>query len=367
MSRSLPAGSVLVAVLIASLWSASCMRTVVRRLECKYDAEAAAASSKGKAPGHRGAVRSLQFTGDGTRIVASGNGGRVLLWDLKTGGSREVLSERDAPVSIAFAENQQALALAAAGQAELSLFDARRGEERGTIPAPVGGSLRPFPGHAFSRDGALIALAGKGHGITLWNIKVGQPEVELAGPGAPVGDLVFSPDDELLAVAAADGSVSFWSTESGEETRSFDPLGGTPVTAIDFSADGDRIAAAGAHGEVVVTGVSADEPGLVLEECDVAGREVRALRFSPSGKAVFGVKREGCEVQFVCIWDAETGDAVAAFEVPVTDAIDFNADGSMMATGGCGCEIILWDLEVGVPAEQLGASCRLEVEGGCDD
>jgi WD40 repeat protein len=358
---------VVAGALIACWSSASCMRTVVRGLECKYDAEAAAAASKGEVGGHRGTVRSLHFTADGTRIVSSGLGGRVLLWDLKTGASRAVLPEREGSVAIAFGENQQALALDPGDGDELELFDVRRGEARGSIPGAVGPGLRPFAGHAFSRDGALIAVAGEGDGITLWNIKVGQAEVELAGPGARVNDLCFSPDDELLAVAVADGSVSFWSTESGEQTDSIEPHGGAPIAAIDFSADGERIVAASADGEVVVTGVSASGPGRVLEECDVAGKTVRALRFSPSGKAVFGVKRDGCAVQFVCVWDVESGKAVAAFEVPVSDAIDFNADGSMMATGGCGCEIILWDLEVGIPSEQLGASCRLEVERGCDD
>jgi WD40 repeat protein len=366
MKRTVSAPVLVTVLLLSSGWTASCMSTVVRRLECTYDSEAAAATAEGEAGGHRGYVQSIAFTRDGTRIVSSGRGGRVLLWDLKTGASREVVPQRDGPVSLALAENQQALALVEEGRSEIGLFDLRRGEARASIPHSAIGGLRPFVGHAFSRDGALLAIAGEGNRITLWNIKVGQPELELDGVGTSAGDVVFSPDDELLAIAGADGSLQLWSTESGERVDTFEPHGGTPIQALDFSDDGQRIVSAAANGEVAVTSVSGGDVRLVLEECDVGGVAVRSVRYSPSGKAIFGVKRDDCLVQFVCVWDAETGDAVAAFEVPVGDAIDFAADGTMMATGGCGCEIIVWDLESGGPIGQLGASCRLEVEGGCD-
>lgn len=365
MTRSTGASAAITALILASLLLASCMTTVVRRLECQYD-EAAAAAAGEKASGHRGAVRSIAFTHDGTRIVSAGQGGRVLLWDLNTGASREIVPQRDGPVSLAFAENQQALVLAVRGQADLGLFDLRRGEGRASVPGGFAGGLRPFAGHAFSRDGALLAVPRAAGGITLWNIKVGQAEVELAGAGSGINDLCFSADDELLATAAEDGSVRILSVADGDEALKFEPHGGAPVTALALTGDGGRIATASADGEVVISEAATGARALVLEGCDAADGEMLALEFSPSGKALFGVEREGCDVQFVCVWDAESGDAVAAFEVPVTDAIDFSADGSTMATGGCGCEIILWDLEAGAPVGQLGASCRLEVEGGCD-
>lgn len=358
---------ILLAGLLLACWStAACVSTAVRRLTCTYDAAAAAAAAKGPAAGHRGAVRSVFFSRDGTRIVSSGAGGRVLMWELERGASRDVLTPLDGPVSLAYAENQQALALAVDGRDDLDLFDARRGEPRSSLAGAASGGLNPFPGHAFSRDGALIAVPRAEAEIQLWNIKLGQVEVELDGHGARVNDLCFAPDDRLLATAGEDGTVRLWDTESGEQAHSFVPHGGTPVTAVDFSADGERIATANAHGIVAVSGIESSAPDLVFDECPVEGGAVRALRFSPSGKAIFGVKRSGCEAQFVCVWDAETGDAAAAIEVPVTDAIDFSADGALMATGGCGCEIILWDLESGAPAGQLGATCRMEVEGVCD-
>jgi len=367
MRTSSTASIAMVILLLACAVVASCSRTVVRRLECSYDAEAAAAAPKGEASGHRGVVEALAFTRDGTRIVSSGRGGRVLLWDLKTGHPREVLPERGGSSAIAFAENQQALALAVEGQGDLGLFDLRRGEERGAIPGGAQEGLRPFPGHAFSHGGALLAFAGEGE-VTLWNIKVGQAEQEIDVPGAGIGDLCFSPDDELLATAGHDGAVRLWSTETGEQTDAIEPHAGAPVRAVDFSAEGDRIVTASADGQVAITDVSGGAPTLELDECRVDGVAVGPLRYSPSGKAIFGVKREECDTQFVCVWDAEDGRAVAAFEVPVSNAIDFSADGTMMATGGCGCEIILWDLVAGMPIGQLGASCRLEVDAGdlCD-
>jgi WD40 repeat protein len=343
----------------------ACARTAVRRLVCSYDEQAAAAAGQAVKNGHRGPVRSLFFTADGAALYSSGWGGQIRVWDLASGQTRELLPRRDGPAALALAEGQQALAIAVEGAPDLTLFNLRRGEE---VPAVAGGAglgLRPYAGHSFSRDGALIAVPGAGNDLRLWNIKVGQVEAELAGHGGRVNDLCFTADSERLVSAGEDGSVRVWNTSSGEQIEQHTPHGGAPVRSVDLTADDRLMVTADSAGHAFVSEVATGQFLVELDPCRVAGDRLRNLRFSPDAKAVFGVKSD-CSEQFVCVWDATSGAAVAAIEIPVTTAIDFTADGKLMATGGCGCEIILWDLESGAPVGVVGDTCRVEVEATCD-
>jgi WD40 repeat protein len=356
----------IVSVLFFGIAVGSCASTVVKKLQCSYDEQAAAAAGDATADSHRSPVRSLFFTRDGSTLYSSGWDGQVRAWGVASSRSRAVLPARSGPVTIAFADNQQALAIAVDGEADLALFDLRRGVEATVVTGGATKGLRPFPGHQFSRGGALIAVPGAEHAVRLWNIKVDKIENELVGHQGAVNDLSFGPGDERIATASADGTVRVWDAATGDQIRELEPHAGTAVAAVDFSDDGAWLVTATAGGAAAIHDAKDGTPLVALDECDVGASELRALRFSPSGKAVFGVQALGCDEQYVCVWDAKSGSAAAAIEVPAGTAIDFSADGRLMATGGCGCEIILWDLEHGAPTAQLGGSCLIEVEASCD-
>jgi hypothetical protein len=105
---------------------------------------------------------------------------------------------------------------------------------------------------AFSADGRLLAGAGQGQSLTLWDAASGREyrrAAALAEGGYPTATPVFAPDGRTLAVAvaAADGKsghIQVWELLTGQVRQEF---GGTPgqVTALAFSADGRTLAAGG--------------------------------------------------------------------------------------------------------------------------
>ena len=79
---------------------------------------------------------------------------------------------------------------------------------------PRADPLRTIPGDsqelralAFTPDSSVIAAAGKGKVIHLWDVVTGQEILTLEGHKAQINALAFSPDGSLLASCSHDGAV----------------------------------------------------------------------------------------------------------------------------------------------------------------
>src|SRR5262249_21500411 len=88
---------------------------------------------------------------------------------------------------------------------------------------------------AFSPDGRLLAAAGPGNTVRLWDAATGKEQRALAGHQQEVTSVALSADGNLLAAASQDGAVRLWHTATGQPLRTLSVPGG--ATRVAFGRD----------------------------------------------------------------------------------------------------------------------------------
>jgi WD40 repeat protein len=99
---------------------------------------------------------------------------------------------------------------------------------------------------AFSRDGRLLASAGRDGTVRLWDPESGRQQARLTGHTGTVATVAFSPDGRLLASACSDGTIRLWDANLHRLVHEL-PLG-SPIHSIGW---GDSLLSAAA-GESVI-------------------------------------------------------------------------------------------------------------------
>lgn len=155
--------------------------------------------------GHRGPVRALAFTGDGT-LVSAGGDRTARIWAAPATGTRArpylnpiVYALRSAP------DGQRWLM--ASHDHRLRLFDAAR-----DTWTEFAGHRGPVHQARFSPDGARIASASLDGTVRLWE---GSAVRVIEQDGAVPIDIAFSRDGQQLAIARSDGRIGLCDTHDG--------------------------------------------------------------------------------------------------------------------------------------------------------
>src|SRR5262249_6681812 len=143
----------------------------------------------------------LAFAPDG-RLLASGRGSTVCLWDAATGRKvRQWLEPHGDVASLAFSRDGRTLAVVGDKDGQARLWEVATGKLR----LAVGGHAGAVKGVAFSPDGRLLATGGEDTTALLWDVRatalLGQPAV---------AELSSRRLDELWAdVAGADAVAAY--------------------------------------------------------------------------------------------------------------------------------------------------------------
>ena len=185
---------------------------------------------------------------------------------------------------------------------------------------------------AYSPDGELLALAAQ-YGVWLLD---GETFAELACLPAretPAQVLAFSPDGKVLAVGTGDGRVDLWDPWTREHLAALSH--GAEVTALAFSPAGALLASGGAQGKVRIWDVRGQS---LLSEFAAHEGEVVSLDFSPDGEELLSGGADGVAK----VWDPE-GKLLHALHHSGAVRALFWESWRAITAGGDG-KILLWDL-----------------------
>jgi WD40 repeat protein len=214
------------------------------------------------------------FSVDGQTMFSLNRLGKVQVWDPATG---------DAIGSIATgAKDPGWLAISAGGQlavggagGKVEIWDAAR-RQLVTAFEVAGGLVQSV---RFSPDGHKLAAATADHAIRFLDARAGVELLALRGHTGPVLDLAFTKDGQRLLSASVDQTARAWDLGNGQELLVLRGHTG-PVRTVTLTPDGKRIVTGGQDGTLRVWDATTGTAFLTLP----AGAAVHAATFTPDGK-----------------------------------------------------------------------------------
>ncbi len=148
--------------------------------------------------GHRGFVRSLAFSADGTQLVSGSEDKSVRRWDLAGGEENAAFHGHTGFVHCVAFGPDGALAASGSQDGTVKLWPAAAPDTQVTFRNSAGwvGTV------ALAPDGRRVASAHNGN-VRIWDPRTGEELHRLTGPRSLMGHiaLVFSPDGTTLAAS----------------------------------------------------------------------------------------------------------------------------------------------------------------------
>jgi WD40 repeat protein len=261
----------------------------------------------------------LTFSPDGRRVAAARNDRTIALWDVDTGELSCELALEYTPYRIAFTPDSALLrtcskaktieewsiadarrlrllkrkiipglcgafspdglhAAVAGGSKKVAIFELENGQEVAPLGIPHGASVVNFS--PSGRRVAASVLQAKG-ALTAWDFETRRRLYTIHPPGSGSADVVFSPDERLIACSNFfGGSITLWDADTGA-FRSCPRQPGGSGRGIAFHRDGRSLISLGDHRLSVIDLASGTE-----KTCEPPHPEAGQLAASPDGRFV---------------------------------------------------------------------------------
>ncbi len=242
--------------------------------------------------GHRGWVRAVTVSPDGSTIVSASQDGDLRFWN---------------------PDLRRSFAKISVGHGTLLAVD-------------------------YSPDGKFIAIACADRTVQIRDACSGTIVRQWTEDERRAASLAFDPTGQLLVVGREDGSIGVRDLTSGEEHQVL--LGHSQrVNAVRFSPDGSVIASASREGDVRLWDAST---GVELHRLTDHGIDVFAVLFSPDGRRLFSGSRD----QSVIVWDVASGSKIATLKGhgQYVTCLALSPDATRLAAGSWFGEIVLFDV-----------------------
>lgn len=210
---------------------------------------------------------------------------------------------------------------------------------------------------SFSSDGRLLASGEVPGPIRIWDLGTGKPIGQKERSGNCTA-LVFSPNDELIAVAGLIHVVSIYKVDDFSlfGNAVYFSLGLVSVYDVAFSPDGRTMVTAGSDGNLSfwkthkrfkrgdrVDGATVVSENILLRQRNLSAlEEILAVEWRPGGSEV-----AYCAGKQILLVDGRTGNLRSKLEVPEgkVHSLAFSPTSNLLAAGCEGGVVKIWDFD----------------------
>jgi WD40 repeat protein len=292
--------------------------------------------------GHDDAVRGVAWARAGGRLATASYDGTARLWASGDGATERIISRVGAPAPRNRGERWEGL-LGRHGSGYLPA----------TVPEPENLKPNAVFGVVWSPDGEQLATAAA-DGAHVWRrdpvkrlLTLRESEDSYAAERDGVLALTWSRTGAHVATAAFDGAVALWDPSCGRLLARFAKRRAR-FRDVAFAPNGKRLATVSARG-VTVWKTASQKRVITLR---ALGTAVRAVDWAPDGKCIVGALADGTAQ----VWDVSSGQVTCELRPPHESevlAVAWSPDGSRIASASADRTARIWDAGTGRVIREL--------------
>ncbi len=297
---------------------------------------------------HKGPVRSLAFSPEGSRLVSGGQDNVLRVWDFSQGRETVVLRGHASHVrDCTFSPDGEWL-LSASRDRQIKLWRPERYGETLVLGGDAGHTDAVLAAR-FSRDGSQIVTASRDRTAALWNV-AGQNLVKRFSEGHDflASSARFFADGSRLATGGGDGTTRIWDVATKTQVLEIPSTG--RFGAISVSDDARWIVTGSNGNDAVVWDTQTGARVAVLEGHEAA---ITAVRFSPGAEWVATGDQRGHARLWQREGDGWVGSAWLEGHSRLITAMAFSPDGQRLITSSGDNTCGQWEVATGKELTEL--------------